>query len=244
MKYEFHPERLAYWYLRLNGFLTIENFIVHDEGGRAQRTDVDLVAFRLPYRREAFREHGGNAEWMTDDPRFFDKSTPFAAFVEVTTGQCKLNGPWTDPAKENMPRAIRALGAFSTRKEVECASKHFYATGRYVSDVLELGLISIGATPNPELGAHLPNVMQIVWDEVLGFIFDRFTAFERTKREHPQWDLDGHLLWHVFQEHRGDKAAFASSFVLIATQPGSLEIQTYCRSRIYRQARPAAPARL
>lgn len=28
------PERLAFWLLRLNGFLTIPNFIVHPEGPR------------------------------------------------------------------------------------------------------------------------------------------------------------------------------------------------------------------
>jgi hypothetical protein len=53
-KYQFNPERLAYWYLRLGAFLTIENFIVHDEAGGFQRTDVDLVAVRFPNRRETF----------------------------------------------------------------------------------------------------------------------------------------------------------------------------------------------
>jgi hypothetical protein len=93
MKYQFDPERLAYWYLRLNGFLTIENFIVHPEVGVDQRTDIDLMALRFPHRREAFRNYGGNVTWMKDDPRFASKKIPFAAFVEVASGQCKLNGP-------------------------------------------------------------------------------------------------------------------------------------------------------
>jgi hypothetical protein len=233
MKYQFNPERLAYWYLRLNGFLTIENFIVHDEGGRAQRTDVDLIALRFPNRREALRGYGDQAEWMADDPRFFDKKIPFAAFVEVTSGECKLNGPWTDRTKANMPRAIRALGVFSKSKEVESASEEIYTTGRYVSDKMELALISIGKTQNAELSTRLPNVMQIVWSDVTGFIFDRFNAFERIKQEHSQWDLDGHLLWHVFQEHHGDKAAFTSAFVLFAARPDGDAIEKYRQSKIY-----------
>jgi hypothetical protein len=32
-------ERLAYWFLRLNGFLTTTNFIVHREEGMGQHTD-------------------------------------------------------------------------------------------------------------------------------------------------------------------------------------------------------------
>lgn len=31
------PEEVAYWYFRLNGFLQIENFVVHPTGGGGQR---------------------------------------------------------------------------------------------------------------------------------------------------------------------------------------------------------------
>ena len=46
------PEKVAYWYLRLNGFLQIENFVVHPERRGGQRTDADLLAVRFPYRAE------------------------------------------------------------------------------------------------------------------------------------------------------------------------------------------------
>lgn len=46
------PERLAYWYFRLNGFLTTENFIVHPDEGKDQRTDADLLAVRFQHRAE------------------------------------------------------------------------------------------------------------------------------------------------------------------------------------------------
>lgn len=240
MRYQFNPERLAYWYLRLNGFLTIENFIVHDEGGGAQHTDVDLMAFRFPNRREALGAYGDEAKWMADDERFTAKAIPFAAFVEVTTGQCKLNGPWTDPAKANMPRALRALGVLATERKVKRASEALYKAGSFVADEIELVLVSIGERHNPELQTHSPKVMQIVWSEITGFIFDRFTAFERMKRGHPQWDLDGHLLWHMFQEHHGDKAAFISAFVRIAAAPSGKAIEEYIQSKIYpKQARSA-----
>jgi len=47
-------EKLAYWYLRLNGFLTIENFIVHPDDRGCQRTDVDILGVRFPNRSELF----------------------------------------------------------------------------------------------------------------------------------------------------------------------------------------------
>src|SRR5258707_13497545 len=69
-------EQLAYWYLRLNGFLTIPNFIVHPEQGRNQETDVDLLAVRFPYRAEL--------RTMEDDEVFTRvREKSFIAFAEV-----------------------------------------------------------------------------------------------------------------------------------------------------------------
>ena len=45
------PEKVAYWYFRLNGFLQIENFVVHPERRGSQRTD-DLLRFRHSFRRQ------------------------------------------------------------------------------------------------------------------------------------------------------------------------------------------------
>jgi len=215
-RYVFEADRLAYWYLRLNGFLTIENFILHDELGPQQRTDIDLMALRLPHHREAARDYGDQLKWMTDEPRFAEKVVPFGAFVEVTNGPCKLNGPWTDPNKGNMPRAIRAFGALSSL-EIEAAGASLYATGMYLSrnKDFELGLISIGIEENHDLRTQMPQAMQITFGEIWAFIFHRFATYQVIKRERPQWDFDGHLLWDAFMASNGDEGAFASTFVLV-----------------------------
>ncbi len=38
-----NPEQTAYWYFRLNGFFTIQNFIVHPDIGGRQHTDADII---------------------------------------------------------------------------------------------------------------------------------------------------------------------------------------------------------
>jgi hypothetical protein len=49
-------ESVAYWYLRLNGCLTITNFIVHPEWRReGVGTDADILGVRFPHRREMMR---------------------------------------------------------------------------------------------------------------------------------------------------------------------------------------------
>jgi hypothetical protein len=60
------PEQLAYWYLRLNGFLTIRNFIVHPDAGSDQRTDVDILGVRFPYRAELSPHDMKDDELFTD----------------------------------------------------------------------------------------------------------------------------------------------------------------------------------
>lgn len=231
-RYRFEAERLAYWYLRLNGFLSIENFIVHDEGGGQQRTDADLIAVRFPYRREALHDVGNHPDWMRDDARFSEKR-PFVAFVEATTGPCKLNGPWTSRDKANLPRALRAVGAFGTNKKVLQVADQLYQTGGYKSKSWEIGFLCIGSRVNGDLAHNLPNVRQITWNEVSDFIVERIDTFKEVKREHPQWALDGHLLWRIFENSGGDKAAFAASLVLVTETPRYREIEEYFGSREY-----------
>ena len=60
-----NPERVASWYLRLNGFLQIENFYVHPEGRGGARTDADLLAVRFPHRAE--RRYDNPHDIMEDD---------------------------------------------------------------------------------------------------------------------------------------------------------------------------------
>jgi hypothetical protein len=49
-------EKVAYWFFRLNGCMTIENFVVHPDFGGSQRTDADILGIRLPYRSEGLRD--------------------------------------------------------------------------------------------------------------------------------------------------------------------------------------------
>ena len=41
MQESLDPEKVAYWYFRLNGYFQIENFVVHPPGRGGQRTDAD-----------------------------------------------------------------------------------------------------------------------------------------------------------------------------------------------------------
>jgi hypothetical protein len=79
-----YGETNAYWYLRLNGFFLIENFVVHRTEEIAHSSDIDLMGVRLPY---VFEEVGGQAnDW---DESLIEELNPqimTGVICEVKTG--------------------------------------------------------------------------------------------------------------------------------------------------------------
>lgn len=79
-------EQLAYWYLRLNGFLPLTNFVLHYETDHAT-SDADAIAVRFPHVFEAVG--GQNDDWDTRFTRWGLRLTEecVGLIVEVKSGQ-------------------------------------------------------------------------------------------------------------------------------------------------------------
>ncbi len=189
LKENIDPESLAYWFFRLNGFLTIINFVVHPDIGTRQRTDVDILACRFPHRKELLINP------MKDYDIFEkEKEKIYVAIAEVKTQRCKLNGPWTKPHSQNMQRVLRAIGVIPV-SQIDHAAFQIYENGYYeISDTL-ITLICVGSQKNKDLLRKYPRVPQLTWDIVLAFIYERFKAYAAQKASHPQWDESGKKLW-------------------------------------------------
>jgi hypothetical protein len=197
MNMKITSDKLAYWYLRLNGFLTIQNFVVHPDGGSNsnQRTDVDLLGLRFPYRVELLRNP------MIDDKPFTEKkSTPYIAITEVKKAQCNLNSSWTDPDKQNMQRILRALGAFPQddpqQHVFNNVAEALYKSGTFENEQYYISLVCIGESYNNRVQKDKPDIPQILWEQVKTFIYERFWQYKEEKVSHPQWDSDGQRLWN------------------------------------------------
>src|SRR5215469_14505521 len=65
-------------------------------------------------------------------------------------------------------------------------------TGRFQSDEFEARLLCFGSARSEDL---LEDALQFTWEDLFGFIFDRYQAFWRAKRHHQQWPSIGHFLW-------------------------------------------------
>lgn len=197
-----NAEALAYWYLRLNGFLTIPNFVLHPDSGSNTRTDIDILGVRFPYRAENSKKP------MIDDTPFTEvKDKPFIAITEVKKDVCSLNGPWTNKKAENMQSLLYALGVLA-EAEIDTAAQSLYKQGVYVNQQYHISLVCMGESKNKDITDNYPGVPQILWDDILRFIFNRFKTYRREKSEHGQWDETGHALWNIRKQHKRDVSQY------------------------------------
>ncbi|WP_126440541.1 hypothetical protein [Pelolinea submarina] len=188
-----NPEIIAYWFFRLNGCATITNFIIHPDRRGSQHTDVDVLAVRFPHRAELLT----SGEPMLDHPVFTSDGRIDILFAEVKHGQCHLNGPWTNPEDENMQRVLYAVGAFDQQQVYEVAQA-LYQEGIYQNDIYRVRLFAVGERKN---NAIIHTAVQLLWDEILVFIFNRFASYQAQKAHHGQWDSIGRQLFELASRH-------------------------------------------
>jgi hypothetical protein len=191
-------EHLAHWYLRLNGFMTVNDFVLHrDHKPWGQRTDADIFGVRFPFRREL----------NFDDEQFLRHGKPHFIIAEVTQGECKLNGPWTKEPSQNIQYVLRALGAFEP-KNVDDIARSLYERYTYEDTLWRIDLIAFGRQKNHRYSDPTKPFLQIVFANVASFIFHRFTEYWNMKKNHQHWDYAGRTLWDLVEKHRNSEGDF------------------------------------
>ena len=205
---EISSERLAYWFLRLNGFMNLYNFVVHpedqDQFGRFnQQTEVDVVGVRFPNRRE------NRLNPMQDHPLFQGDARLQVVLAETKANRCALNPSWREPGKENMQKVLSAIGVLR-QDQVDIASAGLYEKGVWTDGAtVSVRWLLFGEKPNGRLAAELPEMPQLTWDrEVLPFIHRRFFEYRMEKQSHAQWDADAQGLFRTVLDAGYDLAKF------------------------------------
>lgn len=196
------PEKVAYWYFRLNGFLQIENFVVHPERRGGQRTDADLLAVRFPFRAERLFDNPDDI--MADDEHGLALSRELIDIViaEVKTNQpCTLNGPWTQQDRQNVHRVLAAIGCLP-HDQIVAAAADIYQAELHRSNTLRIRLVAVGRDQSDDLARDYPEVRQLLWPDMLAFIWHRFDRYRHQKTQVDQWDAEGRKIKRLADEHR------------------------------------------
>lgn len=95
------------------------------------------------------------------------------------------------------------------KHEVRPVAEALQKSGQYCSQHYRVCFMAVGDKGDDDLDARYPEMPQILWSAVLGFIHERFRAFRRQKRSHPQWDGPGQELWALADRTR-DSAKFVA----------------------------------
>lgn len=187
------PERLAYWYFRLNGFLLLENFRLHPDRGSNAVSDVDLLAVRFLHRKELFLNP------MEDDPNIYDKSAYVTAhLVEVKTSLGRLNLSWL--RSDAIERALKALGV-CPEDMVPHLAKQLRTEGNAQAENAFIQVTVVADRPSKDLKARF-----ISFDEIVTFIYRRFSDFKLQKADVSSWPNDGRCLRSLAASCRDEQA--------------------------------------
>lgn len=177
---------LGVWFLRLNGCMTMVNFVVH--GQRELKSgEFDILATRFPLRREIIPP---DVE-LDDHSAFAARDKIDVIFVETTLNDCKLNGPWAKDHRR-LRYVLNALGAFPLDDNDEIARSLVRQRRFDEHPILRMRVFAFGREKDPTLSE---NVEQFTWAHILGFIYDRFDNHRRVKSYHDPWDSVGKALW-------------------------------------------------
>jgi hypothetical protein len=180
-------EQLALWYLRLNGYFTMPNFVAHAHNGA--RTDVDVFGIRFPH----------SAEFEDDRLRLqFSERKVDIVLAEVKAGECRLNGPWKGKSTvQPLEYVLKRVGVFAEPAMIDRAASELYKR-RQFPPVAEsdrwpfvVRILCFGQSINTKLDG----VTQILWPDVISFIGNRFQGYAVEKSDHNHWDSFGKFLW-------------------------------------------------
>lgn len=187
-------EWLCLWYLRLNGYFTMPNFIAHGRNGPL--TEVDVLGIRFPHSRE----------FLDDERLEIPTDSVDIVFAEAKEGRIdELNGPWSSPGKGALDYVLRRVGVVPT-DQANGLAVELYHTRKAKRDGFQIRIVCFARDINQDL--QVQGVTFVPWTQVLGFIHQRFSENQRLKEDHQVWDDFGRYLWDTLIRNVPDANAF------------------------------------
>jgi hypothetical protein len=212
-------EELVRWYLRFNGFLCIENFVIHEPAPDAdvvpQGGEIDTLAVRFPFSHEV--THAAPQKQMIRDERLNAEKESVIDFViaEVKSGdRIRLNSIWRranpEQDKARIEYMLRWLGPFRDQATIELVAEKLRTEVRAHHANYSVRLILFAKRDAPQ---GLPEgITVITFEQIMRFIVEsRANCWIQlgvgTRSRHPQWSELVNMLWAVAGPERRLKPA-------------------------------------
>lgn len=189
-------ETFVTWYLRLNGYFTVPNFVLHagDDATRisgdvvGQHGEVDTLAVRLPFSREESR-----IRFPTDERLLQGADGKLDVIVaEVKSGADVPNETWRNPEKvRNIQYLLKFIGCYESNRQIEETAMKLQREFVVNESTQRLRYVVFSHEVNRDWKSR--GVDYITFEECIQFIVgDRgpswYEAGIAHKSQHSQWD--------------------------------------------------------
>lgn len=205
--YRLSAEDVAYWYLRLNGFLVLRNFLVHGDGSSDVRTEIDIVGVRFRYRKEHLENPMIDADWLTKS------DSTVVVFCEVKARRGDFNPSWLKSSRRMLESFLAFVGVVPESRWSDVA-RELYSNGycRAEKHLIITALLIHGAGEAGEED-QWKAAPRIKLRSALSFMHARFTDHGNLKRDHSQWEESGSRLLDLFDQFEKSRSGF-EDFIL------------------------------
>lgn len=199
-------ETLAKWYLRLNGYFIVDNFIVHageDEGGISgeivgNHTETDLLAVRFKFNEET------SGITIPKDEEIVHGENPLIDFLitEVKTGNAnKLNSPWIKKPDFIANYILRYAG-FLEPDNVSDVATQLAENGFYTDDNNNFAIRLVLISQTEANNQWKDKVTNILFDNIIDYFVQVWGmswngAGIGSASKHDQWDDLIRQVFHI-----------------------------------------------
>ncbi len=190
-------EELVEWYLRLNGYFIIPNFILHPlMPCRSQRTEIDLLGVRFPYQTEVVCDSEGKRLPMENDEKLIDNRFVDCLIVSVKGIKSEVEINRKIKEFQNLKDVIKRFGFVGSEENIADVAKELLREKKAVRDQFQIRFLGIAGKFN-----KYSKTKQIIFKEIIEFILTRFRAYNSYKADTEQWSgLGKDMLTNCFKE--------------------------------------------
>ena len=197
-------ETLVRWYLRFNGYFTVESFIVHEATNQRnqQGGETDVLGVRFPFSQE----NPGFPILNDENLLQIDQAN---TSIDVVIAEVKnrdddyLNNIWIDNNSKYFERVsyiIRWIGIFKGETEIHRAASEIKSKYRFEENGYRIRFIYFGKNKYERFDQL--GILQITFDEIIDFLLHlRMPSFyvhnSGARSQHHQWDDLIKNIWNV-----------------------------------------------
>jgi hypothetical protein len=202
-----HHETLVRWYLRFNGYLGVENFILHEPTSArvAQGGEFDTLAVRFPFSREKPGFEIRNDEKLIDKEAS-EKNLVDFVIAEVKSGKhASLNKLWRPPDPDGKKRSrleylVKWLGPLQELSTIKRVATGLQKHQRHIEGSYLFRLVYFCKQTTSQ--AVPPRVPQITFKDIATFIVGMRSPCWKdhgfgVTSAHDQWDPLIKNIWEI-----------------------------------------------